>query len=208
MLGLVRISILASFALFPFVHPAVAQGCNTDGILGYPAEPNAAGCAQANGSLPPSPYAYTQRPPCDGDMAAMVGEAVRNYASQSAKEAAASYFGPVAGVIAGLVGNHQAGQLLGLLGAPSTSATCRALCVKIPRGRSVVEIRGMARTNESHGGNPTYCLPGHPSDCAIGWSYLYSPSRESTPAGEVICTVAANWSHNRGPEFSLFVYFD
>jgi hypothetical protein len=199
--------LILAFLGLALLSSTASASCNTTGILGYPADPSNQ-CVEDRGSLGPSDYAFTHSPPCQANFAVLASQVIMNYASNQASQGASDYAGPVAGYVAGLVASSQVQQILGNLHMASTTSACRALCVKLPAGASVVEVRGMARDNESHNGNPTYCQPGHPShECAVGWSELEAPTYSSTAMGQVVCTAAKNWSGDRSRDFAIFVYY-
>src|SRR5215213_8131840 len=60
-------------AVCPNCISAVAseQSCNTTGILGYPAAPDAR-CASQSGTLPNSSYAWTHKPSCANSPAGQI----------------------------------------------------------------------------------------------------------------------------------------
>jgi hypothetical protein len=197
---------VAQLAQPPAPQPLLTEvhECNTDGVLGYPAEPNT-NCVQSVTTLGPSSYAYTHDPPCEGDFAEMAASLIVDEVANLANTAASKYPGPIGGFVAGLVADHQARDILGKLNVASTNAMCSTLCVRVPPNQSIVAIRGMARDNESQ---KTYCLPGHPSnECAPGWSNLTGPTRSTKAGGTIVCSIAKNWSHDRTRDFALFVYY-
>ena len=211
------IGIAGSLLLAMFCSPAEAQGCDTSGILGYPPEPLGARCVQVTVTLPNSENTLTHKPPCPDDPVALIGRAIRQYASTQAQDAVASYAGPIAGVAANLVGERQAARLLGRLEVPSTTPQCTHLCVKLPANATYIETRGMAGDNPEYGGRSgngwkkTYCQPDQPphptGECAPEWSDLDKATFENTRAGMFVCTTAYNWSGNLYRNFGLYVYY-